>query len=548
MAKRKSRNRNRRWLSRAFGGLGCLTVLALLGVGVWFAYQRISPLLRPTYQDPGGDVVATEDRVVERGSITEQLQIYGWTMPRKEASLGFQTARGRVTAVYVGPGQAVSAGDVLVELDAEALGRTLAEAEADLLEAQTKLESLSKPVSLVDRLKLESDLHQAQLALEKARQDLATYEKGKDTPEALRKRAAEALAAARAELDALRNSKEREEQIAYLQWIYNIAEVEHGPMVLIPNPSEQDLDKEWLDRLQMLDKLDALNVAKLQYEVDLRAAQRKVTQATQKVVALDLEIAAGKAEMERQKYTAAITLAEARVRQLEVSLAALDKAASPVDIAKAQADVLKKQWLVDDAKAALADVKLVAPFDGVADQVNVTTNMVIGSSAPIVHMMDNSAMYVVAKVNDIDIAHLAPGQEVKVMLDAFQGQGQEPLVGILGEIPLYGKYENGVTVFDVPVEIEFSPDMPVWAGMSVNLRIPLAEKRGVLLVPLMAVRYDMEGPYVMVVRDGKAERQSVKLGVEDGINVEVLEGLSEGDVVRVPLQGPVGPNYGVIYG
>ena len=548
MARRKSRNRSRNWIGRIFGGLGCLTVLAVLGVGVFFGYQQIRQLLQPTY-NPGGDVVATEDRVVERGNITEQLQVYGWTMPRKEASLGFQTARGKVTNVWVGPGQTVRAGDVLVELDAEALGRALAEAEADLLEAQTKLEDLSKPVSLVDRLKLESDLHQARLALEKARQDLETYDKGKDTPEAQRKRAAEELAAAKADLDALRNSRERKEQIDFLQWIYNIAEVEHGPMVLIPNPSEQDRDKEWLDRLQMLDKLDALNAAKLQYQVDLRAAQRKVAQAEQKVAGLDREIAAGKSEMERQKLSSAITLAEARVRQLEVRLLALDKAANAVDIARAQADVLKKQWLVDDAQAALADAKLIAPFDGVIDQqLSVAPDMVINSSLPVVHLLDNTAMYVVAKISDIDIARLTPGQVVNVSLDAFYGQGQEPLAGTLGEIPLYGKYENGLTVFDVPVEVEFTPDMPVWAGMSVNLGVPVEEKQDVLLIPLMAVRYDMEGSYVTVVRGDKTERQSVTLGVNDGINVEVLKGLEEGDVVRVPLQGPVGPGRGIFLG
>jgi hypothetical protein len=44
---------------------------------------------------------------------------------------------------------------------------------------------------------------------------------------------------------------------------------------------------------------------------------------------------------------------------------------------------------------------------------------------------------------------------------------------------------------------------------------------------------------VRLVQGKEAERRQIVLGVSDGVLAEIVEGLSEGDVVRVPLQGPI---------
>jgi multidrug efflux pump subunit AcrA (membrane-fusion protein) len=57
----------------------------------------------------------------------------------------------------------------------------------------------------------------------------------------------------------------------------------------------------------------------------------------------------------------------------------------------------------------------------------------------------------------------------------------------------------------------------------------------------MAVQRDAEGVFVIVVEGRQTERRRVQLGITDGINIEVVEGLEKGEVVRMALQGPIQP-------
>jgi multidrug efflux pump subunit AcrA (membrane-fusion protein) len=77
-------------------------------------------------------------------------------------------------------------------------------------------------------------------------------------------------------------------------------------------------------------------------------------------------------------------------------------------------------------------------------------------------------------------------------------------------------------------------------GLTANVFVPLERKEDVLLIPVAAVFSEGDASFVWRVRNGRAERREVKLGADDDVQVEVLDGLKEGDVVRVPLFGPQG--------
>ena len=536
----RRRSRKKGVFKRVLGRLGCLGFIAALAVGGYFGYQQIESLLQPMISGGPRDMMATQDVPVERGDVTEMLHIYGTVKTRQEASLGFAFARGKVIAVALTPGQRVSAGQVLVELDEEVLERNLAQAKADLLAAQGALAEITKPPSPTERLRLQARLLQANESLATARRDLATFDAGQDTPQSEYDAADEALADARLALDELLNRKERKENIEFLQWIYNIAEVEHGPYVLISNPSEKDRDVELLLRNDMLDKRESLDAAILQLDIDVKAARRDVAQAARKRDDLGRRLAAGAQEVARLELATAVRVAEDEVRLIQAQLDDLGKVRPDVAIARAEAEVLKKGWLVTDAESAVADAKLVAPFGGVVEQVTISVGDMVSSAAPLVSMLDPLDLYVEAQVSDMDIDRIQPGQAVDVSFDAFRDE--PPLAGAFGEIPSFGQYQNGVTIFGVPVTFE-DPDVGLMVGMSANLALPLEIKRGVLVIPAMAVSYDRDGAYVRLVRGEDVEQQPVRLGTSDGMTTEVLEGLSEGDVIRVPMYGPIGPYY-----
>ena len=534
-----SKRKRARWITpRRLGAVGCLVGLGLFVAFGYVLYRQMRSLFQPAQRRSPGEIAASQDVKVERGTISDGVHTYGVVSPAREASLGFRLARGKVKSVAVEPGQAVRAGQVLVELDATTLESDLAQARSELLTARKKLEELAGASAEAQRLRLELEVRDARTALDKAQRELAAYDAGQGTPLEKRARAEEELAGARAALVALRESSQRQAEIERLQWVYNQAEVKHGEMVLIANPSEKDRDVEWLLRNDMLAKREALETARLRYEMDVRAAEQRVALAERALETLVREIAAGSPAAERAKKAAAVKVAQAALDQAQARLEAAGKGVLDVEVARAQATVLRLEGAVADAEAALAEARLVAPFDGLIDEVKTSAESTIGSPSPVVTVVDVSSLGIVARVSDIDVARLKAGQEVQVTFDAFRGQ--PPVTGRLGEIPLYGSYEGGITFFDVPVTFQ-AGKVPLRAGMTANLYIPLEQKENVLVIPAAAVRMDERGSYVLVVRGGRTERRTVKVGANDGTRAEVVSGLQEGDTVRVPLQGPIGP-------
>jgi HlyD family secretion protein len=522
---------------RRLAGVVGLVVLVVLVILAVVFYRQIGSLLRPALRQPAAQIAETQDVRVQRGHITKVLRLMGTIQPSREAKLAFQVAQGEVIAVAVNTGQTVQAGQTLVELDVAVLERELAKLRAELLEARGELLDLIDESNLMKRIQLQEELRQANAALDQARHELQAYVAGKGTPQEKRAQAAADLANAKVDLAVLRDSEDWQRQIQQLQVTYNLAENKHGPYVLIEKPSEKDMDTELLLRNDMLDKHEALDQAKLQYEMDIRAAEQRVAVAEQTLQALDREIAAGSPTIEHMRRKAAVQQATAKVQQILAQLAALDEATLDVDVAQAQANVLKLEGKVADAETAVAEATLVAPFDGVVDEVKVAPGATVSPGTELLTMFSASSFYVLARVNEIEIAQLTAGQEAQLTVDALRGQ---MLAGQLGEIPSFGTYQNGLTVFDVKVTFA-AGELPLWVGMSANVNVPLFRKEDVLIIPAMAVQRDVEGAFVIVVQGRRTERRRVQLGITDGINIEVVEGLEKGEVVRVALQGPIQP-------
>ena len=76
----------------------------------------------------------------------------------------------------------------------------------------------------------------------------------------------------------------------------------------------------------------------------------------------------------------------------------------------------------------------------------------------------------------------------------------------------------------------------VRAGYSANASIVLERKEDVLALREALIQFDRktQEPYVQIMTgDQKFERKDVKLGISDGENVEILEGVEEEDAVKV---------------
>jgi membrane fusion protein, macrolide-specific efflux system len=125
------RSTGKKWFARRgtiFGAV--IVVLAAAGVATWLATSSSSaaPLISTT----------TTVQTVATGTITKTVSSTGTIEPANQANLNFGVS-GRVTAVDVGVGQVVSAGQALATIDDSSLSASLAEAQANLANDQANL-------------------------------------------------------------------------------------------------------------------------------------------------------------------------------------------------------------------------------------------------------------------------------------------------------------------------------------------------------------------------------------------------------------------------
>jgi multidrug efflux pump subunit AcrA (membrane-fusion protein) len=128
------------------------------------------------------------------------------------------------------------------------------------------------------------------------------------------------------------------------------------------------------------------------------------------------------------------------------------------------------------------------------------------------------------------------GQRAEIRCDAFPGQAffgrVTHISGGLGKKKI--QTDNPTEKIDTDILetfIEVDPGSPLRVGLRVDVYVQLARKNNVLIVPRRAVEFSDGVATVHVESPTGPGPQSVRLGAQDGVNVEIVAGLQEGDLV-----------------
>jgi HlyD family secretion protein len=146
-------------------------------------------------------------------------------------------------------------------------------------------------------------------------------------------------------------------------------------------------------------------------------------------------------------------------------------------------------------------------------------------------------------VDEIDVGKLDLGVEARLKIGALPGQ---QVTGKLTRIAPQAKEEEGARLFDVEIELDPTADVILRAGYSANADLVIREKDDILLIPERLVLFEEDGAKTFVEIPGEgpeAEPQKVEIetGLSDGLNIEVVSGLDEGDqVVQRPPREVLG--------
>ena len=151
----------------------------------------------------------------------------------------------------------------------------------------------------------------------------------------------------------------------------------------------------------------------------------------------------------------------------------------------------------------------------------------------IASIADMSKMIFEGKVDEAEVGKIRNNTELEISLGAIP---DKKFPALLNFIAPKGTEENGAVQFTIKADVTLDKDYYLRAGYSANAEIILEAKDSVLSVREALLRFDKETekPYVEVkTGEGSFERRELELGISDGINVEVISGVSLEDEIKI---------------
>lgn len=198
-----------------------------------------------------------------------------------------------------------------------------------------------------------------------------------------------------------------------------------------------------------------------------------------------------------------------------------------ISIASAQAQVNQAQNSYDSLVKQIGDREVKAEIDGIVSKIYVDPDVKLNAGTVIMDILDTDSVKAVVKVDEYDYSTMQVGNEVSVYIDAL---GYET-PGKVSSIDLQATAAAGMSYFNA--EIEFEHDSSVLGGMTVEVKSLKDSAKDTLLVAMDALLFDKQNqPYVQY-RDEKGNIQTkyVTVGINDGFQAEILEGVAEGETL-----------------
>ena len=272
---------------------------------------------------------------------------------------------------------------------------------------------------------------------------------------------------------------------------------------------------------------------------DLKAARAAVDSAEESVEAAEARLQ----ELREGADAPDIQATEDTVRSAEANLSAaiakrdeLLRGTDPDDIALQRQQVRLAEITVDEARKALEEATLKAPYDGTVASIDIEVGDLVSSSSQLsaITLLTPGALKVRLTVGETDLPSLRPGMVGLIIFDALQ---ERPFPVVITAIGLAPQVQQGIVIYVVEGALvgigEEVADRPV-PGMNGSAVLVTEERRDVLVVPNRAIRRRGDEIVVEVMVDGKPEIQAIETGLSDTDNTEVASGLEEGDLVVVP--------------
>ena len=237
-------------------------------------------------------------------------------------------------------------------------------------------------------------------------------------------------------------------------------------------------------------------------------------------------------KLESRKEEAELANAEASLKLASLNYERakklfIEKNFSQKEVDEAAATYHVQTALVERWKDSLRDKFLYAPFDGRLGARRYSVGQYVEPNSTITSLFADEKVKITFYVPEKEVSQLKPNQKVELKVATF------PDEIFLGEIYLVDTQVDVTTRMLKIKALVDNPKQRLKAGMFANVEVIINERPNAITLPEESILTIGENFSVFVVEEGTAKLRSVKLGIRLPGEVEVVEGLKEGEEVIV---------------
>lgn len=429
--------------------------------------------------------------IVQQQNLTLKIQASGTVEPVQSVNISPKEP-GRLVQLFVEQGQQVKKGQRLAVMENTEIQVQGIEAQAKVKQAISNLKQSQTDIP-AEIARLEADLRQAQASLFQAQ---ASF---KETQNSLPRQIDQAKATVASAQSRFKLATERAKRYQDL--------LQQGAIT-------QDRFDETMN--------------------EYRSAEANLFEAQQA-----FEQSKNVAQPQVDRFGAAVAEAQMLVQQRKIAFEQKKRSAQDqIDRLKAEVEQAQAQLKLLEVK--FVDTIITAPFDGIVTQrytsvgafVTPTTSASSTASATSSSILALArGLKIIAKVPEVDIGQLKPGQLVEIVADAYP---DEVFRGQIVLIAPEAIVENNVTSFEVQIAVDKNGQQKLLSKMNVDVTFLGKPIQNAVVVPTVAIVTEKGATGVMVPDENKKPKfQPVIIGLTLNNQTQVLQGLNPGDRVFI---------------
>jgi len=270
---------------------------------------------------------------------------------------------------------------------------------------------------------------------------------------------------------------------------------------------------------------DSLETSVENTETSIDKAEDNVTTLTTKLSQAKRDLASGLLQA-KETYDLRLLAYNNAKETYDVATAYLDE--NQTDAQSTYDDAVDKLSEFDDY---IVNQSILSEYSGVVTDVALAAGDTVSMDSSMITLYDDEAVTMTATVEEDDMTDIALGNEVNISLTAYDDQ---ILTGIVSEIS-DATYNSNTGVNEYSVTVTLQGDVSgLYQGMSGEVTFITKQSSEVVYVSNRAIFRDGTKSYVKVKdENGNITNKEVTTGFSDGVNVEIVEGLSKGDTVLI---------------